>query len=160
MTYEAEKITIPDTALANRPRDVIYDPDEHKEMSHVDFMFLATTEIAKLLSKRDYERLESCAIDREWPDSHPRIWFKKKNGNMCWVILGVSFDENVPLSLPNIFDPDDFCFATEDGYFAPVIFESEGKKFYSDTTIKMRHLKKIITKIYDAKTGQPVKITY
>ena len=120
--------------------------DKPQKMSHYELLSAAITETVYLLHKRGYKIIDY-GDNPSLPDYWPRIWIEDKSGKLSWVVVRYGNNENI--KKPNIHKMSLFP-AYNDGYFAPIIFEYEGKKPYRGSKLKVRYLKNVITKVYDA----------
>lgn len=117
-------------------------------MSHYDLLNNAIKTVEFELENDGFEVRATCD-NPNLPEDYPRIWFVDKKGNICWVV--VKYGINTNFKTPNVkkIIQNDSILNDSTGYFAPVVFEPDGKPMYRSVNVPITLLEGVIGKIYN-----------
>lgn len=123
--------------------------DEPVQMSHYELLNKAIKIIEQELENNGFEVRATCD-NPNLPEDYPRVWFVNGERKVCWVVVKYGTKKYFPTPNVDNIIQDDSILTESTGYFAPVVFESEGNPIYRNIDIPITLLEGVIGKIHDS----------
>lgn len=117
-------------------------------MSHYDLLNNAIKIIQQELENAGFEVLATCD-NPNLPEDYPRVWFANREGKVCWIVVKYGTEKYFPTPNVDNIIQDDSILNESTGYFAPVVFESEGNPMYRNINLPITLLEGVMGKIHD-----------